>query len=61
MHVLLYNFFPSINCMQTIDRLKYLLNKENITYSIDIFYSKEGLQSLDREPFSVCIIYVHTL
>ena len=44
------------NFLQTIDKFKDLLDKENITYSIDLFYSKEGLQSLDREPFSVCII-----
>ena len=39
--------------LQTIDKLKDMLDKENITYSIDLFYSKEGLHSLDREPFSV--------
>ena len=27
--------------------------KENITYTIDQFYSKEGIASLNREPFSV--------
>ena len=43
-----------ITFLQTVDKLKDLLDKENITYSIDLFYSKEGLRSLDREPFSVC-------
>ena len=41
--------------LQSIDRLKNLLDKENITHTTDIFYSEEGLQSLDREPFSVSV------
>ena len=41
------------NCLQTVDRLKDMLVKENKTYTVDLFYSAEGLASLSREPFLV--------
>ena len=45
----------SYHFIQTVNRLKDLLDKENVTYSIQIFNSNEGLQSLDNQPFSVNI------
>ena len=45
--------FMILTFIQTVDKLKYLLKRENITYTIDLFYSNTGLASLNRKPFSV--------